>query len=154
MINCCCAVAERVRGVRFFLLLRIAPGGAKCPRSFSSKCPGHVLNAPGCFFKLAQSEAPRGTSTTVALLRYVYMQKCTFGGMLSGGRVSFSHFRLRGKQGGHRYITTHVWILAELRGGAPSIQHRRAGSFFQGVAFRLAEAIRGMEKPTFKYILH
>ena len=37
-----------------------------------------------------------------------------------------------------RYITTHVWVPAVLRGGALSVQHRRAGSFFQGVASRLA----------------
>ena len=50
-----------------------------------------------------------------------------------GGRVHavlrqavgfFSHLRLLGKQGGRRYITTHVLIPAELRGGALSVQRR------------------------------
>ena len=36
--------------------------------------------------------------------------------------VFFWHFRLRGKQGGLRYITTHVGIPAELRGDTLSVQ--------------------------------
>ena len=45
----------------------------------------------------------------------------------------FSHFGLRVQQGGPRYITMHVWIPAELRGGALSIQCCRDGSFFRGL---------------------
>ena len=36
----------------------------------------------------------------------------------------FSHFRLRGKQDCHGYIMKHVWISAELRGGARRIRRR------------------------------
>ena len=53
-----------------------------------------------------------------------------------------------GKQGGRGHITMHVWIPAEPGGGALSIQRRSAGSFCQGVVFRLAEAMKFMENPT------
>ena len=58
--------------------------------------------------------------------------------VLSGGRSFLLAFRLRGKQGGRRYITTRAWILAELRGGALSIPRRRSGSFCHEVGLRLA----------------
>ena len=49
---------------------------------------------------------------------------CTFFIWQSAGRSFFSHFRLRSEQGGRRCITTRVWIPAELRGGALTIQRR------------------------------
>ena len=38
--------------------------------------------------------------------------------------VFFSHFRPRGKHGGRGYVAMRVWILAELRSDALSVQHR------------------------------
>ena len=67
-----------------------------------------------------------------------YNMHLVFGMLSSGGRGFFSHFRLRGKQGVRRYITTHVRILAELRGGALSIQCRSTVFFCQWVVFRFA----------------
>ena len=50
--------------------------------------------------------------------------------------------------GGRRYTTKHVWIPAELRDGALSIQRRRPGPLCQGVVFRLAERSGCMKNPT------
>ena len=44
-------------------------------------------------------------------------------------------------------IRTHVWISAELRGGARRIKRRLAGSFWQGIAFRLPETSRSLGTP-------
>ena len=52
---------------------------------------------------------------------------CTFFSLAwcsPAAEVFFSHFRLRGKQGGRRYITSHAWIPARLRGGVLNIQGR------------------------------
>ena len=67
-------------------------------------------------------------------------------------RPSFclSRLRLRGKQGIHRCIATHVWIPAELRGGALEHPTSLSGLLRQGVAFRLAEPRRSKGKPTFR----
>ena len=59
----------------------------------------------------------------------------------------FSHFRPRGKLACHGYIMKHVWISAELRGGAWRIKRRLAGSIWQGIAFRLPEMSRSLETP-------
>ena len=39
-----------------------------------------------------------------------------------------------GKLACHGYIMKHVWISAELRGGARRIKRRLAGSIWQGIA--------------------
>ena len=64
-----------------------------------------------------------------------------------------SYVRLRGNQGGRRYITTHAWIPAKLRGGALSIQ-RRLVHFAKGLfSASLRRAGGCMEHPhNFRYI--
>ena len=59
----------------------------------------------------------------------------------------FSHFRPRGKLACHGYIMKHVWMSAELRGGAWRIKRRLAGSIWQGIAFRLPETSRSFGTP-------
>ena len=57
--NTCCDVAQVWGGgvcVCFFIYC-IAPKG---PKRFSRKRAGHVVNAPLCFLKLAQSQRPGG----------------------------------------------------------------------------------------------
>ena len=70
-----------------------------------------------------------------------------FGMLLFGGRGFFLRFRLRGKQRVRLYITTHVWIPAELHGACS--EHSKSLSWLscQGVAFRLAELSRCIGKP-------
>ena len=79
-------------------------------------------------------------------------QKCILflGIVFSGGRRFFFALSAAGQARGPSVYcdAMHVWIPAEFRGGAPSIQRRLAGSFGQGVVFLLAEAIRCMENPT------
>ena len=60
---------------------------------------------------------------------------------------SFSDFRPRGKLACRGYMMKHVWISAELRGGARRIKRHLAGSFRQGVAFRLSEMSRSLGTP-------
>ena len=45
------------------------------------------------------------------------------------------------------YIMKHVWISAELRGGARRIIRRLAGCIWQGIAFRLPETSRSFGTP-------
>ena len=59
----------------------------------------------------------------------------------------FSHFRPRGNIACHGYIMKHVWISAELRGGARRIKRRSAGSIWQGIAFRPPETSRSLGTP-------
>ena len=63
--------------------------------------------------------------------------------------VSSHTFRPRGKLACHGYIMKHVWILAELRGGARRIKRRLSGSIWQAIAFRLPETSRSLETPHF-----
>ena len=88
-------------------------------RVFASESEYLMLTAP------KKIETPFEISATKFS---VYLCKnCTFFGgacCSSAAEGLFSCFQLRGKQGAHRHITTHVLILAELRGGALSIQRR------------------------------
>ena len=43
----------------------------------------------------------------------------------------------------------HVWISVELLGDARRIERRRAGSIWQGIAFRLPETSRSFGTPQF-----
>ena len=63
----------------------------------------------------------------------------------------FSHCRPEGELACHGYILKHVWISAELRGGAWHIKRRLAGSIWQGIAFRLPEAGRPFGTPHFVF---
>ena len=57
----------------------------------------------------------------------------------------FSHFWPRSKLACDGwYITKHVWISAELHGGARRIKRRLAGSIWHGIAFRLPETSRSL----------
>ena len=58
-----------------------------------------------------------------------------------------SHFRPRGKLACHGYIIQHVWISAELRGGARRIKRRLAGSIWHGIAFHLLETSKSLGTP-------
>ena len=58
-----------------------------------------------------------------------------------------SRFRLRGEHGVRRYITTHDWIPAELRGACSEHSKPRSWILCRGGAFHLAEPNRRMEKP-------
>ena len=90
-----------------------------------------------------------------AFCRYMYMYRMHFflsRAPLSGIRGSFSHFRLRGKQGGRGYITMHVWILAEHRGSARGMERHWIGSKKTRECFppRRDEYLVGdMRNPTF-----
>ena len=59
----------------------------------------------------------------------------------------FSHFRPRGKLACHGYVMKHVWISAELRGGAQRIKRRLGGSVWQGIVFRPPETSRSLGTP-------
>ena len=81
---------------------------------------------------------------------YMYISRMVFvvfGSLLPAAECFFSHFRPRGKLACHGYIMKHVWILAELLGGARRIKGRLAGSIWQGIAFRLPETIRSLGIP-------
>ena len=46
-----------------------------------------------------------------------------------------------------KYVMKHVWISADLRGGARRIKRRSAGSIWQGTAFRLPETSKSPGTP-------
>ena len=95
------------------------------------------------------TSAPSAAALGISLASYMYMLIMIFffGSLLSGGRVFFSHFLPQGKLACHGFIMTHVWILAELRGGVRRIKRRLAGSVWQGIAFRLPETSRSLGTP-------
>ena len=73
-----------------------------------------------------------------------YDLRCFWARCSPAAECSFSHFRPRGKLACHGYIMKHVWISAELRGGARRIKRRLAGFIWQGIAFRLPETSRSL----------
>ena len=83
--------------------------------------------------------------------RFVCDILCTFllGMLFSSGRVFFLALSARGKQGVRWYVTTHVWIPAELSGACSEHLKSLSWLFCQEVAFRLAEPSRAMANPTF-----
>ena len=89
----------------------------------SAKGGDDVRPSAGGFVALSPRSAvsAAGEKKYMVLCKYAFF---LFGVLFNGGRVFFKQFRLRGKQGGLRYITTHIGIPAELRGGALNIQRR------------------------------
>ena len=67
-----------------------------------------------------------------------------FGSLLPGGR---GFLLALSAAACHGYIKKHVWISAELRGGARRIKRLLAGSIWQGIAFRLPETSRSLGTP-------
>ena len=65
----------------------------------------------------------------------------------SAAECFFSHFRQRGKLVCHGYIMKHVWVSAELGGGARRIKRRLSGSIWRGIAFRVPETSRSFGIP-------
>ena len=89
---------------------------------------------------------------TRSLYVYLVCKICTlfFGHAVLRRRSHFfSRFRRRGKQGVRRYIATHAWTPAELRGACSEHSKSLSWLFCQGVAFRLAEPARCMENLIF-----
>ena len=70
-----------------------------------------------------------------------------FGSLISGGRVFLLALSAAGQASLPWYTMTHVWISAELRGGARRIERRTARPIWQGKAFRLPEASRSFGIP-------
>lgn len=82
--------------------------------------------------------------------KYIYVKYALFFGIVfSGGRVFFLRFRLRDKQVGRRYITTHVQIPAELHGSCSEHSNSLSWLFRQWVAFRFAKREGAWNTPTF-----
>ena len=63
----------------------------------------------------------------------------------------FSRFRLRSKQGAHRYITMHAWILAELRGGALRRKVAELALLVKGLRSASLSRVRAWKPPILLY---
>ena len=76
---------------------------------------------------------------------FVFLARCS-----PTAECFFPHFRPRGKLAYHGYVVKHVWISAELRGGARRIKRRLAAYlvlYLQAIAFRLPETSWSLETP-------